>query len=114
MKCFRSWSQLREAAVEAFAEQVLDKVEYVSHYTTPDRVKDKLDELNQILEAGCGVGVTSVKKFEEQELKEIALHLKPMRTLNMRKETMEELIAALREKGMEDAVIKKLEAKIPS
>lgn len=98
---------LRNEAKAAFVPQVSQLVIFITTQAYVYRFDDKLKELNTIIVAAQKFEVTRAKVFTEEEIKELTQDLKDLHALGMKRRMNEHLIAALKNKGLEEEALVK-------
>lgn len=85
----------KEKAAEQFRKLVLEKIEWISKDCWPSNLEFQLKKLNNIIEAGKKMEVTTASTFSELEIQELADQIGPFRVLEMNGEIQSILIGIL-------------------
>lgn len=96
--------ELRKTAEEAFVAQMRDKVVFLTEKCWVIHIGSWLKEINDIIEAGKKMGVTSAETFTPDEMAEMVADLTPLRTLEMKTTARIHVVSFLAKKGVDPQI----------
>jgi len=97
-------AELKERAKAQFAKVVKEKVDWIAARCWPCNIAVNLKEMNNIIEAGQKMEVTTAIIFNEEEIKKLVEDFTPLRTLKMDADIKALLIRTLEDKGIHHEV----------
>lgn len=93
-------AQIKERSKVQFAKVMKAKVRWLAKNCWPSHLEFKLKEINEIIEAGRKMEVTTASLLDEKEIKEYAEKFAPLLTLEMGNDVYALLVFALEAKGV--------------
>lgn len=97
-------ARIKETAKVQFAKLMKAKARWLANNCWPSHLEFKLKQINEIIEAGRKMGVTTASLLDEKEIKEYAEKFAPLRTLEMVSDIYALLVFALEAKGVHHEV----------
>lgn len=91
---------LKETARLRFEAALCDKIDYILGDCWNQNVKGRLQEVNEIIEAGSVFGITTAQSFSKAQIDELTRELCAFKNLGMRVEGREHLISVIVAQGV--------------